>query len=60
MPWVAVPWNQLRIETAEKYKITGLPTLLVMNKDGTVKNKNGRSAIANSGKGVAEILENWK
>lgn len=60
MPWIAVPYNLARLEVAQKYKISGIPTLLVMNKDGTVKNKNGRGDVANSWKSPEEIISNWK
>ncbi len=41
--------------------VVGVPTLLVMNKDGTVKNKNGRGDIVGgTGKPAEEVFNNWK
>lgn len=59
MPWIAVPYHFDRIGVARKLKITGIPTLLVMKKDGTVKNENGRGDVSNSWMSPEEILESW-
>jgi hypothetical protein len=39
--------------------ISGIPAVLVMNKDGSVKSKNGRADVT-SGKTPTEVVEGWK
>jgi hypothetical protein len=61
MPWIAVKWadDRKRVFSQGEYNIQGIPQLLVMNKDGTVKNKNGRSDVT-SGRTSEEIFNSWK
>lgn len=45
MPWIATPYNENRFKLGEKYKIKSLPTLLVMNKDGTIADRKGKTHV---------------
>ncbi|CAM9205206.1 unnamed protein product [Heterosigma akashiwo] len=48
MPWVAVPYDDVKRRTQLQVGlgVNGLPTLILVDKDGSVINRNGRSAVA--------------
>jgi thioredoxin-related protein len=47
MSWVALPFSFDRKELAQKLGVTGIPTLVIMNKlHGCAVNMNGRTEIA--------------
>ena len=60
MPWLAVPYESeenedLREEISEKFSITAIPQLFVLNKDGTIKkNVNAKNDVENVGTGAFE------
>ena len=58
MPWIAVKWGDDRQKLGQEMGISGIPALLVMNKDGTVKSKNGRGDVS-SGKTPEEVVASW-
>eukprot|EP00879_Flechtneria_rotunda_P006558 GHRR01006891.1.p1 GENE.GHRR01006891.1~~GHRR01006891.1.p1 ORF type:complete len:208 (+),score=49.63 GHRR01006891.1:71-625(+) len=47
MPWLAVPFqdDQLRSVLSRKFKVNGIPHLVVLGPDGTVVSSNARSAV---------------
>ena len=58
MPWLAVPWDKSKIEgIQQKIPFSGIPYLVVMNRDGTIKSTTGRADV--TGKGPA-CLADWK
>ena len=59
MPWIAIKWSDDRYKLGKELGISGIPTLLVMNKDGSIKFKNGRERVL-SGKTHDEIFNSWK
>lgn len=43
MPWPAIPFGDVRIQQLiDKYEIKGVPTVLVVKKNGDVALKNGK------------------
>lgn len=65
MPWLAVPFeeSELRERLAAKYGVKGIPTLVVLDKDGKLITTDGRSGVSSSPeafpwrqKSVAEML----
>ena len=61
MPWLAVPYDdQDTIEKLNtKYGVRGIPTLLIIDKDGNVLNGDGRMDIAQA-KDPVEVVKGWK
>lgn len=59
MPWLSIPFDQedLRGECSEHFGIEGIPRLLILNKDGTVKNGNGINEVKDNG---AEAFNSWQ
>jgi nucleoredoxin len=50
MPWVAIPYNDARIKALKaKFKVTGIPLLLLLNKDGTLAHGTARADIQTEG-----------
>eukprot|EP00878_Enallax_costatus_P028724 GHUV01031060.1.p2 GENE.GHUV01031060.1~~GHUV01031060.1.p2 ORF type:complete len:108 (+),score=27.14 GHUV01031060.1:294-617(+) len=47
MPWLAVPWrdDQLRSVLSRKFKVQGIPHLVILAPDSTVISANARSAV---------------
>jgi nucleoredoxin len=48
MPWLAVPFDAKDIKTAldKKFKVQGIPTIIILDSDGNLLNKNGRGVIS--------------
>ncbi len=56
-PWISLPYDQKNLQTiGKKYGVAGIPSLLIMNRDGTVCDKNGRSAVMSD----PGCIEKWK
>lgn len=50
MPWLAIPYNSpSRKQLQEEYKITGIPTLIILNQNGKVISKDGRGDVHSKG-----------
>jgi nucleoredoxin len=49
MPWVALPYDKRDLKTAlnKKYKVQGIPSLVILGPDGTLITKEGRDAVSN-------------
>merc|ERR1712227_605855 len=58
MSFIAAPWSFDRQGCGQKMGVQGIPALMVMNKDGTVKSKNGRGDVS-GGKTPAEVCDGW-
>jgi len=55
--WLAVPLNSSVTDQLKKqFKIEGIPTLVIIKKDGTVVSKNGRSDVERKG---AAAFKDW-
>ena len=57
MPFLAIPWKGDRKGNADTLGISGIPALLVLNKDGSVLTKNGRGDITS--KSPQECVDGW-
>ena len=57
MPWLALPHGHPNItQLKQAMGISGIPTLVILNKDGSVKTKDGRAAVMNKG---PECIQEW-
>ena len=59
MPWIAAPWTYERKSLATTLKVEEIPTLYVMNKDGSIKHDDARHDII-QGLSPEEIIDKWK
>jgi len=46
-PWLALPFSERtkKAELSKQFKVQGIPTLVILNKDGTVITTKGRAAV---------------
>jgi len=57
MPWKALPFKDSKIDTlAEKFKVTGIPRLIIVRPDGTIANNNARADVQGTG---PDAFEEW-
>jgi nucleoredoxin len=50
MPWLSIPFNDPRGKTLRtRFKVTGIPILLLLNKDGTLAHGTARADIQTEG-----------
>jgi nucleoredoxin len=48
MPWLALPFDSDKKQSLDKkFKVQGIPTIILLDSDGSVLNKDGRGAISN-------------
>lgn len=49
MPWTALPYGErdTKASLSKKYKVSGIPTLVILNADAATITKDGRSAVGN-------------
>lgn len=57
MPWMAMLYNGPRDAISQQLGIQGIPSLLLISKEGEVKDSDCRSGVENTGPGV---VEQWK
>jgi nucleoredoxin len=68
MPWLALPFSERerKADLSKKYKVKGIPTLVLIDENGKTITLDGRSAVSSDPKGeefpwipktVAELLE---
>merc|ERR1719183_2045745 len=70
MPWLALPFGtDKKASLDKKFKVQGIPTVILLDADGNVLNKDGREAISNDPTGedfpwrqktLAELLSSAK
>lgn len=48
MPWTALPFSERaqKAQLSGRYGVQGIPTLVVLNKDGSVISKDGRAELS--------------
>merc|ERR1712070_1179707 len=47
MPWLALPFDSDKKESLDKkFKVQGIPTIILLDSDGNLLNKNGRGVIS--------------
>eukprot|EP00501_MAST-03F_sp_TOSAG23-6_P002566 GSMAST32.ASY1.ANO1.2707.1 assembled CDS len=53
-PWAALPFasRDLKEKISQKFKIRGIPSLIILDTDGSVITKDGREAVTNDPEGV--------
>ena len=55
MPWLAIPFNDSRIKALKmRFRVTGIPILLLLNRDGTLAHGTARADIQGEGPGCFE------
>lgn len=61
MPWLAVPFSERQVKEAldKKYKIAGIPSVVVVDPQGELITKEGRAEISSDPEGN-EMPEGWK
>merc|ERR1712166_296699 len=54
-PWLALPFagRSAKASISEKYGVRGIPTLILLNKDGSIRDGNGRSVIMGDQQGAS-------
>ena len=58
MPWAAVPFDPAKKQAiSQKIPFSGIPYLVVMNKDGSIKSTDGRADVSNQG---PACIASWK
>ena len=57
MPWLAIPFNDPRIKALKaKFRVTGIPLLLLLNQDGTLAHGTARADVQTEG---PACFERW-
>lgn len=57
MPWLAVPFDSAaRKQLGAKYEIRGIPSLVILDKDGKVVSKNARGEVQSLG---VKAFDKW-
>ncbi|GFR81050.1 nucleoredoxin-like [Elysia marginata] len=52
MPWLSLPFDSDQKEKlSNEYGVSGIPALIILNKDGTLKSKDGRQLVTADLKG---------
>eukprot|EP00616_Rhizochromulina_sp_CCMP1243_P009393 CAMPEP_0118973736 /NCGR_PEP_ID=MMETSP1173-20130426/10841_1 /TAXON_ID=1034831 /ORGANISM="Rhizochromulina marina cf, Strain CCMP1243" /LENGTH=419 /DNA_ID=CAMNT_0006923429 /DNA_START=43 /DNA_END=1302 /DNA_ORIENTATION=+ len=54
MPWLSLPFEERDRKGAlsKKFKVSGIPTLVLLNEDGSLISKDGRSVVSEDPKGA--------
>merc|ERR1712137_10783 len=53
MPWLALPFDSDKKQSLDKkFKVQGIPTIILLDSEGGVLNKNGRGVISNDPTGA--------
>ena len=61
MDWPAIPFDSpLRQQLGDKYGITGIPSLVIIDDQGNLITKNGRSEISGSDSDARKALREWR
>jgi nucleoredoxin len=60
MPWLAVPFGDSRIQQVKMlFNVTGIPCLVLVNKEGVILEKNARNIVANYGVTAVDHLKKY-
>ncbi len=58
MPWLALPFGHKTIaELSNKYTVRGIPTLILLHKDGKVFNVDGRGTVTSDPEGSSWLVK---
>ena len=57
-PWLLIPYKDARIqELKKKYRVTAVPQLLILNRDGSVSSSTGVEDVERDG---SSALDKWR
>ena len=57
-PWLSVQFDADNLgDIADKFEVTTIPALIILNKDGTVKIANGKAQLEQK---KAAVIDDWK
>ena len=58
MPWFALPYENTHVneELEKKYRVEGIPTLVIVDKNGEILKKDGREDVQTKGQDALEIF----
>ena len=58
MPWLALPYENAHVneELEKKYRVEGIPTLVIVDKNGEILKKDGREDVQTKGQDALEIF----
>ncbi len=61
MPWIAVPYSKRDIaqKLGQKFAVRGIPTLVILDSTGAIKDKDGRSTVSNARGDVSKATQKW-
>ena len=61
MPWVSLPFSEQgkKGELAQKFGVSGIPKLVIVTADGSLKDADGRSTVAGSPGNSSKVYEGW-
>lgn len=59
MPWLAIPYEEeaARVRLASLYAIRGIPSLILLNNDGSLITEDGRGEITDDPKAMVNFLK---
>lgn len=61
MEWPAIPYDSpLRQELGAKYEVSGIPSLVIVDDQGNLITKDGRSEISGSDSDAHKALREWR
>jgi len=61
MEWSAIPYDSpLRQELGAKYEVRGIPSLVIVDDQGNLITKDGRSEISGSDSDARKALREWR
>ncbi|MFM8458463.1 MAG: thioredoxin-like domain-containing protein [Chthoniobacterales bacterium] len=61
MEWPAIPYDSpLRQELGAKYEVRGIPSLVIVDDQGNLISKDGRSEISGSDSDARKALREWR
>jgi nucleoredoxin len=61
MPWLAVPFSASAKTQAlgSKYGVRGIPSLIILDKFGNIKDADGRSTVSSAKGNVDKAMAKW-
>ena len=58
MPWLAIPYGSPQIKALQQeFKVSGIPTLIVLDRNGRVVSKSARTDVTRHGEKAIDLWE---